>query len=193
MVEPTPEPTAGPTAEPVLEPVRDPHSLRVGFGPFSADPHVLIYSTIILMTAYALWDEGTARLGDGTWFELIAISLAPLFALAMAHAFSDALDFQIRHGRRLTMRDRRHLLAKNLAYMYVALPPSLLLIVLTLLDWNANDAVDLMLLLGLITLFIWGMYAGRQAGVSRLRRLSFGMSYMVMGLFVLLVELALTH
>lgn len=179
--------------DPTPDAVRDPHALRVGWGPFSADPHVLIYSTIILMTAYALWDEGTARLGDGTWFELIAISIAPLFALAMAHAFSDALDFQIRHGRRLTMPDRRHILVRNLAYMYVAIPPSLLLIVLTWLDWSADDAVELMLVLGLFSLLFWGMYAGRQAGVSRIRQISFGLSYMVMGLIVLLVELILTH
>lgn len=172
---------------------RDPSTLRIGIGPISADPHVLIYSTIILMTAYALFDEGDRNLGDGTWLELIAISIAPLFALAMAHAFSEALDFQIRHGRRLTMKDRRHLLVHNLEYMYVAIPPSLLMCVLTLLDWKANDAVELMLGLGLLSLFIWGVYAGRQAGVSRLRQVTFGLSYAFMGLIVLLVELLLTH
>ena len=48
-----------------------------------------------------------------TFHVLTRLALAPVFALAMAHAFSDALDLQIRLGRRLTGRDRRHLLATN--------------------------------------------------------------------------------
>jgi hypothetical protein len=159
----------------------------------SFDPHILIYSTIILLTAYAIYDEGDEPLIDGRWAEVIGISLAPLFALSMAHAFSDALDIQIRHGRRLTRQDRWHVLRTNLQYLYVGVPPSLLLIVLTLLRWGADDAVILLLLLGLVTLFIWGAYAAKAAGLPVWRRVTFGIGYLVMGAFVLIVELLLTH
>lgn len=157
------------------------------------DPHILIYSTIILLTAYAIYDEGDDPLIDGRWAEIIGISVAPLFALAMAHAFSDALDIQIRYGRRLTRHDRWHVLRTNLQFIYVGVPPSLLLIVLTLLDWSADDAVVLLLVLGLLSLFVWGVYAARAARLPAWRRVTFGIGYLVMGAFVLLVELLLTH
>jgi hypothetical protein len=157
------------------------------------DPHVLIYSTIILLTAYAIYDEGDGPLNDGRWAEVIGISLAPLFALAMAHAFSDALDLQIRYSRRLTRHDRLHVLRVNLQYLYVGIPPSILLIVLTLFDWGAEEAIGLMLALGLISLFMWGAYAARAARLPMWRRITFGLGYLVMGAFVLLVELILTH
>lgn len=157
------------------------------------DPHILIYSTIILLTAYAIYDEGDEPLIDGRWAEVIGISLAPLFALAMAHAFSDALDIQIRYGRRLSRHDRWHVLRTNLQYLYVGIPPSLLLIVLTFLNWGADDAVVLLLLLGLVTLFIWGVYAAKAAKLPVWRRVTFGVGYLVMGAFVLVVELLLTH
>lgn len=165
--------------------------LRVWF--LVLDPHAVIYSTIMLMTAYALYDEGTERLVEGAWLELVAIGLAPLFALSMAHAFSDALDLQIRYGRRLSRRDRRSLLAKNLQYMYVAIPPTIVLAVLTVLHWDANDAVGLLLLIGLGSLFFWGTFAARKARLNWVRQVTFGLSYGLMGFLVLLVELAITH
>lgn len=167
--------------------------LEFRVGPLSMDPHRIIYATILLMTAYAIYDEGTAPLRTGSYVALLGLSLAPLFALAMAHAFSDALDLQIRYGRRLTGADRRHLLASNLQYLYVAIPPMLLIIALGLLQWDANDVLTVVQVMGLISLGWWGYYAGRKAGVSRIRRWTFAANYSFMGLIVIAVELALTH
>jgi len=145
------------------------------------------------MTAYAIYDEGTEPLGPGPYLDMVALSFAPLFALAMAHAFSDALDVQIRYQRRLTGGDRRHVLAVNAQFLYVALPPLALMGVLALLGWDANDAVGLAQVLGIVSLFWWGYYAGRKAGVGRLRQWTFGVNYALLGLVVILVELLLTH
>ncbi len=189
---------AAAVSEAMSAPASDPASgqstdltLRLWF--LSVDPHIIIYSTIILMTAYALFDEGSAPLAEGPWMELIGISIAPLFALGMAHAFSEALDLQIRNGRRLTGRDRRALVRANAQYLYVAIPPILLLGILVLLDWTADDAVSLVLDLGLVSLFFWGVYAGRKAGLSLPRQLMFGFNYALMGLVVLIIELLLRH
>lgn len=175
---------------------RDPEDsvdLTFRVGPISMDPHRIIYATILLMTAYAIYDEGTSPIKTGPYFELFGLSIAPLFALAMAHAFSDALDLQIRYQRRLTGSDRRHLIAANLQYLYVAVPPMLLIAVLALLTWDANDILAIVQLLGLLSLGWWGYFAGRKAGVSQLRRWTFAVNYSLMGLVVILVELILTH
>lgn len=175
---------------PVQEQVVD---LEFRVGRLSMDPHRIIYATILLMTAYAIYDEGTAPLRTGSYLALLGLSLAPLFALAMAHAFSDALDLQIRNQRRLTGSDRRHLLATNLQYLYVAIPPMLLIVALGLLQWDANDVLTVVQLMGLLSLAWWGYYAGRKAGVSPVRRWSFALNYALMGLIVIAVELILTH
>ncbi len=182
------------TSEPVSEPTTGrSEDLRLRLWFVTVDPHIIIYSTIILMTTFALFDEGTSPLPEGPWVALIGLAIAPLFALGMAHAFSEALDLQIRSGRRLTWHDRRALMRTNAQYLYVAVPPILLLGVLFLLDWNANVAVDLVLTLGLVSLFFWGVFAGRKAGLSLPRQLMFGVNYSLMGLLVVVVELLLTH
>lgn len=170
---------------------RDP--LIIGRGWFAIDPHVIIYSTLILLMAYALYDEGDETLVLGKLLEIVGISIAPLLALAMAHMFSESLDLQIRYGRRLNRHDRRHLLRTNVQYLYVAIPPSLLLGVLAMLQWNAENAVGVMLLLGLVSLCFWGVYAARQAHLGPWRQASFGLGYGLMGLIVLVIELILTH
>ena len=157
------------------------------------DPHRIIYSTILLMTAYAIYNEGTEPLTTRPYLELGALSLAPLFALSMAHVFSDALDLQIRKGRRLTNHDRRHLLAANLQYMYIAIPPIVLIVLLSLFHMPATDVIRVVLVLGLLSLGWWGYYAGRKAGVPVLRRWIFALNYSFMGAVVIGIELLLTH
>ena len=159
----------------------------------SMDPHRIIYATVLLMTAYAIYDEGTNPFTQKTYIALFGLSIGPLFALTMAHAFSDALDLQIRNGRRLTGHDRRHLLATNLQYMYIAIPPLLLIAVLGALQWDANDVLGLVQLIGLLSLGWWGWFAGMKAGVSQGRRAWFAVSYTLMGAIVIAVELLLTH
>lgn len=170
-----------------------PVELEFRVGRLSMDPHRIIYATILLMTAYAIYDEGTKPLQSGSYLELLGLSIAPLFALAMAHAFSDALDLQIRNQRPLTGHDRRHLAATNLQYLYVAIPPMLLITALGLLKWDANDILEIVQLLGLVSLGWWGYYAGGQIGRGRRRRWLFAFNYALMGLVVITVELILTH
>lgn len=169
------------------------HGPTIHLGPLHLNPHKLIYATIMLMAGLALYDEGTSPLKSGSFFEMAGVVLAPLFALAMAHAFSEALDKTIRTGHRLTGAERRHVLADNLEYMYVGVPPIALLGLLTMLGWDANDAVGVVQLLGIATLFLWGAFAAKKAGLGAVRWVTFGLSYGFMGLFILVIELALTH
>ena len=176
-------------------PAQDPDHVDLAFrvGRITMDPHRIIYSTILLMTAYAIYDEGTDPLRAGPIIEIVGLSIAPVFALAMAHAFSDALDMQIRNGRRLTRSDRLHLFGTNMQYLYVAIPPTLLIMVLAFFGLNANDIIAIVQVVGLISLGWWGYYAGRKAGVTRLRRWSFAVNYALLGLLVIVVELIITH
>jgi len=170
-----------------------PVDLQLHIWRLSMDPHRIIYSTILLMTAYAIYDEGTDPFSRRTYIALIGLSIGPLFALMMAHAFSDALDLQIRNGRRLTGHDRRHLFFSNVQYLYIAIPPLLVFAILGPLGWDANDVLGIVQLLGLLSLGWWGWFAGMKAGVGRARRWWFACSYTLMGAVVIAVELIITH
>jgi hypothetical protein len=170
-----------------------PLDLRLNLGRFGMDPHKIIYGTIMLMTAYALYNEGDSPLDRGPLIELIGVSFAPLFALAMAHAFSEAIDFQIRYARQLTWVDRRHLMGENLKFLLIAIPPIIIMTILTILRWDANDIIRLLLILGLLSLAFWGGYAARKAGLGRGRQALYCVNYGLMGLFVIVVELLITH
>ena len=51
---------------------------------------------------------------------------------AMGIDYPDILDLQIREGHRLSRHDRRHLLLSNMQYLYIAIPPLLILVVLAI-------------------------------------------------------------
>lgn len=176
-------------------PAEDPAPLDLAFrvGRITMDPHRIIYSTILLMTTYAIYDEGTDPLKAGPIIEIVGLSIAPLFALAMAHAFSDSLDMQIRNGRRLTRADRLHLFGSNMQYLYVAIPPTLLIMALALFRLDANLIILIVQIVGLVSLGWWGYFAGRKAGVTLLRRWSFAVNYALLGVLVIVVELIITH
>lgn len=157
------------------------------------DPHRLIYSTIILISVLTIYDEGDGRIDTRTAVVLSAVILAPLFALTMAHAFSDALDLQIKLGRRLTGPDRRQVLLSNLEYMYIAVPPLALTLILGPTALPGETIIDIILGLGLVSLFMWGVFAARKAHLSPWTQVRFGINYMVMGLIIVIVELILTH
>jgi hypothetical protein len=121
------------------------------------------------------------------------VLVAPLFALAMAHAFSEALDLQIRFHRRLNKHDRRHVFIVNMQYLYPCIGPVVFAFVATLLDWDVSVTTWIILIALFISLFWWGFYAGRRARLTVGRQLVFGTGYALLGLIVLVVELWMTH
>lgn len=172
----------------------DPEKLKIRFLGLAFDPHRLIYSTIILIATLSIYDDSVPSEFDTfTALSLSAVIIAPLFALTMAHAFSDALDLQIKLGRRLNGQDRRHLLRINLEYLYVAIPPLALALVLGPTAIAPDVIIDVVLVMGLISLFFWGMFAARKAGLRRWGQLRFGVNYLAMGLLIVIVELILKH
>ena len=100
---------------------------------------------------------------------------------------------QIRLGRKLNRTDRRRLLKANAEYMYIAIPPIAITIALAFTAMRGNNIIDIVLWLGLISMFFWGMFAARKAELPRGRQVRTGLNYAVMGLLVLLIELVLTH
>jgi len=166
---------------------------RLRIGPLRVDPRAAIYATIIMITALTVFDEGA---GDMTWSgfkRTTAVLIAPLFALAMAHAFSEALDLQIRFHRPLNRHDRRHVFIVNMQYLYPCIAPVIFALIATMFGWDAGFTTWVILIGLFLSLFWWGFYAGRRAQLPIGRQLVFGIGYALLGLIVLVVELWMTH
>ncbi len=66
----------------------------------------------------------------------------------------------------------------NLQYLYVAIPPMLLIVALGLLGWDANDVLGIVQLHGPACLLgWWGVLRRPQGRVSRPRRWLFALNY----------------
>ena len=175
-------PESGQSARPFL------HFLGIDW-----DPHRLIYGTIILMVALGIYEESDDPFNSETLLELILIVIAPLFALAAAHAFSDAIDIQVRTGRRLAGSDRRHLAFSGLQYLAVGVPVIALSMAVFAAGGDAWGAVDIAQGIGVGSLFFWGAFAARRAGLGSWAQFRFALIYGLLGFMVIIVELLLAH
>ncbi|NQW73011.1 MAG: hypothetical protein HQ453_09790 [Actinobacteria bacterium] len=116
-----------------------------------------------------------------------------MFALAVAHAFSEVLDLQIRLRRRMNWADVVVILHSNLQFLYVSLIPIILLSIAWLLGIGANSAVNIILYFGLVSLAGWGAYGARQAGLRAWPCALFGAAYACLGALVVLLEIFIRH
>ena len=86
----------------------DEKHVQLFVGKIAFDPHRLIYATIILMVSLAVYNQEAESWSGTPFMDLVVVVFAPLLALSLAHAFSDALDVQIRTGKRSSANERRH-------------------------------------------------------------------------------------
>ena len=170
----------------------DGHTLITFLG-IRFDAHRLIYATIMLLVALAIYDDDVQSFSGTRFVDLFVVVVLPLFALSCAHAFADALDIQIKTKRRLTPGDRRHLLAAALQYLSVGIPVLLIGIVYELAGGEAGEASGWGQGLGVASLFLWGAFAARSAGLGTWAQLRFAMVYGLVGLTIVAVELVLVH
>lgn len=170
----------------------DRHS-HIHFLRLRLDPHRLIYATIIMLVALALFDESVDPFTGSTIVDIFVVVLLPLFALSLAHGFSDALDIQILSRRRLTATDRRHLVTSSIQYLLVGIPVLVMAVVFGALSMNVQLASDIGQLLGVVSLLLWGGYAARRAGLGTWVQVRYGLIYGFIGAMIVVVELLFAH
>ncbi|HBF26801.1 MAG: hypothetical protein VX748_05355 [Actinomycetota bacterium] len=162
-------------------------------GKVAFDPHRLIYATIILMVALAVYNQEAESWSGTPFMDLVVVVFAPLLALSLAHAFSDALDVQIRTGKRLSAKERRHLLGIAVQYVAVGVPVVALGLVWLTVQQDPRAVVRVAEALGVASLFFWGAFAARRSGLPRGRQWLWATIYGLLGVGIILIELAFTH
>jgi hypothetical protein len=85
------------------------------------------------------------------------------------------------------------ILHSNLQFLYVSLIPIILLSVAWLLGMDENNAVNMVLYVGIVSLAGWGAYGARQAGLRLWPCVLFGAAYACLGALVVLLEIFIRH
>lgn len=157
------------------------------------DPHRLIYATLIMMVALAVFDEDADPFTGSSVTDVFVVVIMPLAALSLAHGFSDAIDIQIRTRRRLVRADRRHILSTSLQYILVGVPVLVLAVVFSLVGLRVELATNIGEILGQVSLLFWGAFAARSAGLGKWAQVRFALVYSFLGSLIIVVELLVMH
>lgn len=157
------------------------------------DPHRVIYATLIMMVALAIFDEESDPFTGSNVGDIFVVVLLPLAALSLAHGFSDAIDIQIRTRHRLTRADRRHIFGTSLQYTLVGLPVLVLAVVFAAVGLNVELATNIGEGLGQISLLFWGAFAARSAGLGHWAQVRFALVYSFLGSLIIAVEVLVAH
>ncbi len=157
------------------------------------DPHNIVYATIILLISLDVLQYRDDEQGGVTLPEFLFLTIGPLVMVAVAHSFAGAIEIQVRQRRRLTGADFRHLGVTVLQYASVAVIPSLLAIGFTAAGQKTIIAASITEILGLISLLLWGYYAGWASGRGQFGRIGNALLYGFVGLVIILLELTVSH
>jgi hypothetical protein len=168
-----------------------PTKRSLDIGPIELQPRVIVYATIIQLSTFAFLNLGGIPWTGDRFVTLITVSLGPMLALALAHMFSEILDHDIRG---LLFRDTLiQILRTNLQFLYVGAIPIVLALPTLLFGFYANTTINLIFLVGTISLFVWGAIGARLAGRSLKQQLVFGVAYGFIGCIIVAIELWIHH
>ncbi len=122
----------------------------------------VIYTTITLMSVLIVYD-GWAAL---RFWDVVAVVLGPILAIFLSHVFGEELGVRVGLGRPLTRSERRAVIVEESRFLLVPIPPLIILSVLTLAGVSYTRTINVIVLVGVLSLGFWGAVAGRRAGLT---------------------------
>ena len=122
----------------------------------------VIYTTITLMSVLIIYD-GWEQL---QFWNVVTVIMGPILAIFMSHVFGAALGSRVAQGRRLTRQEHRTVLAEECRFLLIAVPPLVILVILTLAGLSYTRIIQVIVVTGVLSLGVWGGVAGRRAGVT---------------------------
>jgi len=137
-----------------------PSAPHLGRWPIRVDR--VVYTTITLMAVLIVYDGWEERTLGG----VAGVILGPVLAIFMSHIFAAALAHRVELGTPLTGRERRAVFVTESRFLLIAVPPLTVLLVLAAFGVPYAAAIQVDVLLGVISLGFWGGLAGRRAGLT---------------------------
>jgi hypothetical protein len=131
-------------------------------GPLKIRMDRLINTTITVLTVLIVYD-GWETL---SFWGVAAVMVGPLLAVFLSHIFADALEDRVERGRALTRREHRDILARESRLLFLAVPPLVVLVVLSILGISYTRIVQVIVVAGVLSLGLCGAVAGRRAHLT---------------------------
>jgi len=122
----------------------------------------VIYTTITLLTVLIIYD-GWEQL---KFWNVVTVILGPILAIFLSHVFGAALGSRVALGRPLTRHEYRTVFAEECKFLLIAVPPLVILVMLTLAGISFTRIIQVIVLTGVLSLGVWGGVAGRRAGLT---------------------------
>jgi hypothetical protein len=122
----------------------------------------LIYTTITMLSVLIIYD-GWARL---RFWDVVVVILGPIVAIFLSHVFGEELGTRVALGRPLTRAERRAVVVEESRFFLVPVPPLVILTVLALVGVSYTHIIHVIVLVGVLSLGLWGAVAGRRAGLT---------------------------
>jgi hypothetical protein len=147
----------------------------------------IVYATITIMSVLIIYDGWQhLRLVD-----VIGVIVGPVVAMFLAHVFSASLAKQVDLGRALTWNDRSAIIASESRFLLLCVPPLLSVSILFAFGTSLTGAIRVTLWLEALSLGFWGYLAARRAGAGRWRVLTQIAAGLILGIVILLLQVAL--
>lgn len=122
----------------------------------------VIYTTITLMSVLIIYD-GWEQL---QFWNVVTVIVGPIVAIFLSHVFGSALGSRVARGRPLTRQEYRTVFAEECKFLLIAVPPLVILVILTLAGVSYARTIQVIVLAGVVSLGVWGGVAGRRAGLT---------------------------
>ncbi len=160
--------------------------MRKDLHPTTARPIIVgrVVTATIALTCVLIVYDGWAEL---RLRDVIYVIVAPVLAIFIAHVFSASVVLEMELGRRPTRREWITKVHFESGFLFLAVPPVAILIILNLAGVSLNDAIRVIIWLEALSLSFWAGLAAHRAG---LRGRSLAMA-VVAGLVVSCIVLGL--
>jgi len=122
----------------------------------------VVYTTITLMSVLIVYDGWDTL----SFWGVAAVIVGPVVAIFLSHVFANSLGYRVEQGRPLTPRERRAVVATEARFLFIAVPPLLILVVLHTAGVSYTRIIQVIVFAGVLSLGLWGAVAGRRANLS---------------------------
>jgi hypothetical protein len=154
---------------------------------YALDLERLTYATIVVMSVLAVY-TGWAKL---SFLAATAVVVAPVVALGVAHAFSEALHKHAETRRPLNAQEWKAVAWHQLHLLLAAVPPLVLLILGRTTPIGNENVRAAVLTTGMVTLIALTAVAAKHAGYTGWRWLVASLSGGVIGVVVIVLQVVL--
>jgi hypothetical protein len=147
----------------------------------------IVYATITIMSVLIIYDGWQ----DLRLIDVIGVIVGPVVAMFLAHVFSASLAKQVDLGKALTWSDRSAIVASESRFLLLCVPPLAIVSVLFAFGTSLSGAIRVTLWLEGLSLGYWGYLAARRSGIAGWRVLTYIAAGLLLGIVILLLQVAL--